>query len=218
MIYFENLCIESIKEGTGEAGFLSEIEQTKLYYTFNEESERRLFNQFNRAYRKITTALDKLRIQQLTLQVSAESYFWITVCELTQSSIIEIINETLFDNQKGYEIDDKLPKEAIERIFFGTLYKCGGFFEIEPKKGLNFLEILPLLKCATIDKLVKVKSSIHAIERYMNELGFNVKTYEQLIRETETETIRLCSNISTDYSEIQVDKIYSDWFRDYFLK
>ena len=217
LIYFENLCIESVKEGTGVAGFLSKLEQANLLNTFNSESEQRVYNQFYRAYQKLTTALDKLLIQRLTFEMWAESYFWIKVCDVAQTSLLETINETLFDNQTHIDYDNSQPKEAIKKIYLGQLYRCGGLFEIEPDKTLNLSEKLPLIKCATIDKLVRVKSCIHAIKTYITEVGFEIELYKDLINQEETVIINLCSSINANYSDVNIDENYSAWFKRYFL-
>jgi len=217
LIYFENLCTESIKEGTGIAGFLSNLEETKLYNTFNSESERKIFNRFNKAYHRITTALDKLLIQRLMFEVSAEGYFWVDICHKNQNTLLESINETLFKEKENIENNTVQPKEPITKLFFGQLYRDDIFFEIETNKNMPIPENLPLIKFATTDKLIKVKSSIHAINTYMNEAGFKVKQYEDLIKKVESETINLCLNIKIDYPQVQIDEQYSNWFKSYFL-
>lgn len=191
LIYFENLCTESIKEGTGVAGFLSELEQTRLYNTFNNEPERIVFNRFRKAYHKITAALDKLLILRLEFEISAESYLWINVCQIAQNSLLETINETLFEKQENIDSNTKQPKELIKKLFIGQLYSSDGLFEIEPDIELPITEKLPIIKFATTDKLIKVKSAIHAINTYINEVGFKVKLYEDLISQVEAKTILL---------------------------
>lgn len=214
LLYFENLGIESIKEGTGEAGFLSELEESNFLNSFYKNEEHRHFDKCNRYYKRITETLNKVYILKLQFEISVESYHWIRLLHLTTNYVLDGINQYHYENG----VIDKFKKEFKKDVLLGTLTVKEGFFEVESDPILDFEKYLPLIKQATLVKLIYVKSAIHAVRVYMKEHDFSLQTHQNLLNLVEEATISLCANLNTDYSTVQIEEDYSNWFRQYFLE
>lgn len=212
-LYFENLAINSVKEGTGEAGFLSEYEEINLFHSFDKKEERKKFNEYRNSYCQILQTLHKVHILRLQLEISAESYHWVKLTNLSNYSLLDKINELLYSQSKGITINDSEPK----RILLGTLQIKDGFFEFENDKDLDLNRYLPLLEQVAIDKIIKVKSAIYAVEEYIESNDYDVNTHKKLLKTEEEKTINLCDYLNIKYTDISVDEDYLKWFSGYFL-
>ena len=217
LIYFENLCINSIQEDKN--GFLSDLEQVYLRKGLKESQEKRLFNKFLKTYECLTTAFDKLHILYFAFESTSKQYFWLNLLIHNQTLMLNAINELFFDWNANCNNKD-LPKcEQQERLIFGTLKQMeDNFFEIIPYAKISLSEQLQLLRKMAIEDFIKVKSAVNAVENYMTKTGFDVKVYKEMFSNIEEESLKMAKAIDLNCEETPIDKKYSDWFSNYFLE
>lgn len=218
-IYFENLCLESIKEGTGKEGFLSKTEQSQLRESFKNEKDRRLFNKFFKTYGNLTTAFDKAYILYLEFESSLNQYLWITLFCQNQNSMLNAINDLHFEWNSDYQNKEVHRYNNFQQsLIFGTLeQEKDGFFGIKQHNKINIFDQIPIIKQAVILKLIKVKSAVNAIETYMDDNGFEIDTYQEITQYLIDNNETGAKDLKLNYSELKIDEEYSNWFRDYFL-
>lgn len=212
-LFFENLAMESIKEITGEPGFLSEYEERNLLNSFNNKEAKKRFNEYDNNFFNIEIAIHKVLILQLQFETSAESYYWIRFAHFKKNKTLDEVNEIMFFQLNGIlnnvNQSIKIPSRKLKIQ--------DGFFEFNNDNDLDLSELLLSLKEIVLYKLKKVKSTIHAIQTYMDECNYNVQTHQKILKKIEDETVKRCENIDIDYSSIEVEESYSRWYRTYFL-
>lgn len=219
LIYFESLCMDSIKEGTGKEGFLSNAEKLHLRYSFEEEKDVKLFNKFVKTYTNLTTSFDKVYILYLEFESSLNQYLWLTLFCQNQNSMLNAINDLHFEWNSDLQLKEVYRYNNFqESLIFGTLQQEeDGFFDIKQQNEINLFDQIPVIKQAVIHKLIKVKSAVNAIETYMDEKGFEIDTYKEITQYLVENNITGAKDLKLNYSELKINEEYSDWFRNYFL-
>jgi hypothetical protein len=169
-------------------GFLKDSDMKALYESFKTSAEIRIYNKYLKVGRKVNQSIPYLKQLQLLYEVSIA---YLTGYSLLWYSYQE--QEKLF-NEFLYEVKDKTEKQKLLKrltginFLFATIVssKKKGFIDIKTdSKGEDYgiEEIIRAYTERATYELREAKALAQAILDYMDEEGFNVKTYKETVKE-----------------------------------
>jgi hypothetical protein len=210
-IYFENDWSVQFSKG-----FLSESETTRLRCSLQKPDSVKTFFQIGRAYDNALFTLHKAAILQLHIEHTTEIYTWVNLMKDSNDMLINTVNDFLEESNEITLTDRRKP------IVFGNLNRKDGYFEIDWDEMIvgkfNFATITLPLKRRALDEIIKFKSCINSIKSYIKKSDLDIRGINTLIGEFENIVIASCETFNLDYSIVEIDEEFSEWFCDRFLK
>lgn len=199
-----------------DKGFLSESENTRLKRSLQNPDSIKVFFQLGKAYDNALFTLQKAALFQLQIEHTTTIYTWVNLLKDSNDMLINTVNDFLEESNETTPTDKRKP------IVFGNLNRKDGYFEIDWDEmivgKLSISTIILPLKRRALDEIIKFKSCINSIKSYIKKSDLDIRGINALIEEFESIVITSCETFNLDYSIVEIDEDFSEWFYDRFLK
>jgi len=210
-------------------GFLTDSETKALYDSFKTSAEIRTYNKYLEVGRKVRQSIPYLKQLHLLYEVSIAYLTGYSLLWLSYQQQAEHFNELLYEVKNKAE-KAKLLKRLTEFDFlFATIVpsKEKGFIDIKTDSKGESYGIEELIRAYTeraTYELREAKALAQAILDYMDEEGFNVKTYKETVKEvldalsTDRTVIgkfsrkKIMETAKTDKERKRTEEIYSKYW------